>query len=289
VTLSPRRARLRIVQVVRDSWPGGHWELWSRPAAADLAPYVTGLQGFVEHGGPTRRRELPTGRAVLIVGTGPALRVQDAGCAPVALGAFLAGPAAAPAVTEHDGEMRGVQVDLSPPAARMLAGVPLHELGGVSVALEDLLGPPARELAEHLHETAGWPARLALVEAAVARRLAQASPPPPDVLWAWRRLVAAHGLVRVEALAAELGCSRRHLALRFREHVGLAPKTAARVLRFARLVELTRARPERWADLAAICGYADQPHLNREVRALAGSTPGELLARTLPAGRGVAG
>jgi AraC-like DNA-binding protein len=213
--------------------------------------------------------------------------VQDAGHPPAALGAFLAAPAAGPAVTEHDGVMRGVQVDLSPPAARMLAGVPLHELGGASVPLEDLLGPPARELVERLHETPGWPARLALVEAAVGRRLAGAPAPPPDVAWAWRRLEASHGLLRVEALAAELGCSRRHLAARFREHVGLGPKAAARVLRVARLVELAGQRPERWADLAAACGYADQPHLNREVRALAGSTPGELLARMLPAGRGV--
>ena len=42
------------------------------------------------------------------------------------------------------------------------------------------------------------------------------------------------GRLAVEALARELGCSRRHLAGRFREQVGLAPKTVARVLRFHR-------------------------------------------------------
>ncbi len=279
------------MEVVCDAWEGGRWELWSRPADARLVPHVTRLQGYDEHSaGPSRRREVPTGRAVLILGLGPPLRVQDPSLPagrPTALRAFLAAPSAGPALTEHDGEMRGVQVDLSPPAARMLAGVPLHELAGASVELEDLLGPPARELLERLDAAPSWPARLALAERAIARRLEDAPAPPPDVAWAWRRLEATHGALRIEALAAELGCSRRHLAARFREHVGLTPKTAARVLRFARLVELVGQHPERWADLAAACGYADQPHLNREVRALAGSTPGELLARALPAGRGV--
>jgi len=278
------------VEVLHDAWPGGRWELVSRAADARLAPHVTRLQGYDERSvAPSRRCEVPTGRAVLILGLGPPLRVREPGGPPVALRAFLAPPSARPAFTEHDGVMRGVQVDLTPPAARMLAGVPLHELQGTSLELGDLLGPPAAELVERLHVAPGWGERFALVEAALARRLAAAPAPPPDVEWAWRRLEASGGTLRVEALAAELGCSRRHLAARFREHVGLSPKTAARVLRFARLVALVERAPARWADLAAACGYADQPHLNREVRALAGSTPGELLARRLPAGRGLVG
>jgi AraC-like DNA-binding protein len=275
------------MQVVRHAWPGGRWEVASRAADPRLAGWVCGLQGYHEvAGGPVRRCELPTGRAVLILGLGPPLQVAEAGRAPAPLRSFVGPPAHAAALTEHPGELRGVQVDLTPPAARMLTGVPLHELAGASVELRDLLGPGVDELAERLDAAAGWAERFALVEEALGRRLQEAPAPPPDVVWAWRRLSETHGALRVEALAAELGCSRRHLAARFREHVGLAPKVAARVLRFARLVELAERAPARWADLAAACGYADQPHLNREVRALAGSTPSELLARRLPGGMG---
>ena len=52
----------------------------------------------------------------------------------------------------------------------------------------------------------------------------------------------------------------------------MPPKTVARILRFRRALALVRGG----ADLAATaqdCGFADQPHLNREFRALAGATP----------------
>jgi AraC-like DNA-binding protein len=45
-----------------------------------------------------------------------------------------------------------------------------------------------------------------------------------------------------------------------------------------RAVELLRRDDgSRLAEIAAACGYADQPHLNRDFRDLAGLAPGALL------------
>ena len=58
---------------------------------------------------------------------------------------------------------------------------------------------------------------------------------------------------------------------------GLGPKDHQRVMRF----RASLASAERGAPLAvAACeaGYADQPHLTREVRRLSGLTPAALLA-----------
>ena len=67
----------------------------------------------------------------------------------------------------------------------------------------------------------------------------------------------------------------------FRVETGLAPKAAARVIRFDRV---RRALPEiitsggTLADTAATYGYYDQAHLARDFRELAGCAPTTWLA-----------
>jgi AraC-like DNA-binding protein len=156
----------------------------------------------------------------------------------------------------------------------MIFREPMHALARATVALEDVLGREARLLEERLCEARTWDERFELAERALAARLSAAEPPPPDVEWAWRRLSATRGRIRVNELAAELGCSRKHLAARFREHVGLPPKLVARMLRFRHAADLlTSDRPPCLAELALLCGYYDQAHLDRDFRDFAATTP----------------
>ncbi len=115
------------------------------------------------------------------------------------------------------------------------------------------------------------------------------APPSREVVWAWDVLERSHGRAPIGLLADRLGRSRRHLVARFREQIGLPPKTAARILRFNRAVDLLRAhRANGLAELAFECGYYDQSHLNRDFRAFAGTSPGELARRIAPDGAVVA-
>lgn len=69
-------------------------------------------------------------------------------------------------------------------------------------------------------------------------------------------------------------CSRKHLATRFREHVGLPPKLVTRMLRFRHAVDLMLSSPKATiAEVAATCGYYDQAHLDRDFRDFAATTP----------------
>ena len=56
---------------------------------------------------------------------------------------------------------------------------------------------------------------------------------------------------------------------------GYGPAVLRRVLRFRRAAALLRSGVSP-AEVAAAAGYADQPHLSRETRALAGASPGQL-------------
>jgi AraC-like DNA-binding protein len=156
----------------------------------------------------------------------------------------------------------------------------MHTLARRVVELDDVLGPEAERLAERLHDAASWPLRFRILDDAIHRRLAAAPDPSPGVTWAYRRVLDTHGRVRIGALASELGWSRKRLAARFREEVGLPAKSLARIVRFRRAVGFLEHDEERsLAEIALDCGYFDQAHLNRDFRALAGSTPTEFLAR----------
>lgn len=256
-----------------------------RMAAAAPHPAVAGyVRRYVEweetSPGPVVRRESAATDIPLILNLGGPFAVRPAageGGGARHAGSFVAGVHDRAVDTEHPGVARGVQVDLSPLGARMLLGLPMSELAGRTVDLEDVLGAEARRLAEELAGASPGAARLAAVDRFVVRRLERADRPAPDVEWAWRRLVASRGRAQARSLAQEIGCSRRHLAARFRDAVGVGPKLTGRILRFEAVQEALRAAPSAGLGaVAAACGYYDQAHLHRDVRAFAGMTPAQL-------------
>lgn len=254
------------------------FEFVDRAPAPGLRGLVRRYSGFAEEGpGPVCRREVPGGDVVVIVDLGEGWELPDRGARH---GSFVAGLDDHAERVGHPGRAHGVQLDLTPFGAPALLGVPSGELAGELVGLDALLGPEAGRLAEALHALPSWEARFELLDERLGARAAGAASPRPDVAWAWQRLEAARGRVPVARVAAELGCSRRHLSVRFREEVGLPPKRFARLLRFRSAVELL-GRVE-LAQVALLCGYADQAHLTRDVRALAGMTPSELVAQRSP-------
>ena len=270
----------------------GAWRMEFLAASARLAPFVRRFNAYAEHGtGFARRREPPSGLATLVFNLGPELRVEHPrGVRTTYPGGagFFAGLHHTHALTETDGAQEGVQVMLTPLGARRLLGLPLGEIGGRLVAPGDLFGAAADALVERLHEANTHSRRLAILERFVEQRLADAGPVPRDLAWALQRVQDRAGRVGVGALAEELGCSRKHLAVRFRREFGMAPKLLARVLRFDHAARLLKSgRAGGLAALADACGYADQAHLTREFRAFAGSPPTTFLRRLLPDEGGV--
>jgi AraC-like DNA-binding protein len=268
----------------------GWWEMASREPHPLLGGQVLRYAGYVERTNvPMRRLEAPFQGIVLILSFDERIRMVDAGGREELLTSFTGGLSDGPTFTEHAGVQHGVQVDLTPPAARTLLGLPLRELTNRVVALEDVLGASARRLVERLYEQPSWGARFELLDRELGRRLEAARGAPTAVVAAWARLRETHGQAEIGALANELGYSRRRLSSRFADELGLPPKTFARVLRFERAVaRLGRDDGARFAEIAQECGYYDQAHLNRDFREFAGTSPTSYLGRLLPDGGGVA-
>jgi AraC-like DNA-binding protein len=105
--------------------------------------------------------------------------------------------------------------------------------------------------------------------------------PGPELQRAWHLVVGSGGTARVADVARETGWSRRHLTSSFTDEFGLSPKQLARVVRLQQARSLVLAgRP--LGEVAVSAGYADQAHLTREWRALAGCTPGEWVRDEVP-------
>lgn len=113
--------------------------------------------------------------------------------------------------------------------------------------------------------------------------------PDPLVDWLWRRLQASGGRVRISDLVMKSGWSHRHVISRFRDQVGVTPKTAASVIRFERASAALASRQPSLAETAAAHGYADQSHLTRDFVRFAGETPSVYVASRRPPTAGAAG
>jgi AraC-like DNA-binding protein len=281
-------------RVFRHESEADRWEMVQAAPDPRLRGHVLSYCSYREETTSfTRRREIPSVRAVMIINLGEPIRVlasgRDAGWSEQPEG-FVAGLHDTFALTETGGSQAGVQVDLTPIGAHLLLGFPMHELSQRVVTIEELFGRGGMLLREALAEAPGWAERFALVDEFLLTLLDRARSPVPSVTRALGRLRESGGTVPVGVIAGEIGCSRRHLISRFREQVGVTPKLLARILRFEHVVSLVDARTEMgWAEIAQVCGYYDQAHMIRDFHQFAGGPPSEFARRRLPDGGGVIG
>jgi AraC-like DNA-binding protein len=235
-----------------------------RLAAPRLRPYVAGYSAFRVGAGTAGRRVLPLSLAVVVVDL-------------AGLGALVSGPRDTPLVQEQAGWRQGVAVGLTPAGAQAVLGLPVRELAGALVPLDSLPGSRAGELAGRLEAAPDCAARFAVLDEVLTAWLRPERQPDAIAARGWQRLQAAAAKSTIGELAAGIGVGRRRLEAGFAREIGLTPKTVARIARFQDAVQVL-ATPSGTFAAAAACGYADQPHFNREIRQMAGITPSELRA-----------
>jgi AraC-like DNA-binding protein len=175
--------------------------------------------------------------------------------------AFVSGPRA--------GNASGVR--FRPGALPRLLGVPAAELLNTRV--------PLRELRPDIGSGSLQ---------GVAMKLLSGEPADETAPWSLPQLAEVTGRlargVAVGALADEIGWSARTLQRQCGSVYGYGPATLRRVLRFRQAMTLLRAGVPA-TDTAFRAGYADAPHLHREVRALAAVGVAELLQEASAANR----
>lgn len=220
---------------------------------------------------------VPDGSVEIVLNLGDAVDELAAdGRASIQPRAMMVGQPTRPVTVRPSGALHLVGIRLQPWASRAFVGVPAAEATNSSIDASALPGFGA--LTESLVGARDDEARLALLDPWLERHCG--APPRRFVAEAVRRVQGTMPLPSIRGLAAELGVTMRSLQRAFAEEVGLGPKALQRISRLQRAIGYSRADDALpWAAIAAGAGYFDEAHLNRDFRALAGSSPSQFAPR----------
>jgi AraC-like DNA-binding protein len=266
------------------------WRMLRATARADL----DGIAGYTSYGESTgsftTRRELPHCGAVMIINLGEpvSMGLPDGSWVKVDTGeGFAAGLHMAPVLSRSAGRQAGVHIHLNLLTLGRVLRTDMRAMTGQVVKLDAIWGPSHRQLGNRLANANSDACRFDLLDQAMAARMSDTPAPHLAIRWAARRL-HSNPRTPIAALATEIGWSRQYFSERFTHALGCSPRAFARIARFERLIGALHGTPRPdWAGLAAAHAYADQPHLVRDVAALAGVTPTALAASFLPNGGGI--
>jgi AraC-like DNA-binding protein len=139
------------------------------------------------------------------------------------------------------------------------------------VATGDLWGTEGDALQAKLEDAPSIEARVRLVEGFLLLQLARHYRPGVDHLAS--AMFRRPGPQRIADLCRDLGVGERRLERIARTALGVSPKQSLTLARFLRACRLIRTGSRSLADVAQVCGYYDQAHLNGDFKALSGMTP----------------
>jgi AraC-like DNA-binding protein len=194
------------------------------------------------------------------------------------LAATVVGTMSKPLLVQTAGPVDLLGVRFRPAGLGALLHMKAAELTDERVDLTHFAAGWAREVWLRLAETP-LDDRVPVLEQALGRLACDPAAADPALLYCIDRLEGTRGALRIADLAAEAGLGERRLERLFLRHVGIAPKSFARVVRFRSLLKAVPSSPvgTDWAGMAAELGYADQAHLVREFKAFSGLSPAAYL------------
>ncbi|KRB60321.1 AraC family transcriptional regulator [Rhizobium sp. Root708] len=165
----------------------------------------------------------------------------------------------------------------SPGSAAEWLGLPMSEIVGQSVPLEDFWGTKAHTLGQQLSDCADNHERLRLLPAVLEKETERHTPPPDDIRHAFDIATVHSTADLTDRLLADISIGERQLRRRCHHYFGYGAKTLSRIRRFQRLLKLLRSSPSAsLAEIAVAVGYSDQAHMNRDALELSSLTPLEL-------------
>jgi AraC-like DNA-binding protein len=247
-----------------------------------LAAFVQGIWQISVDAPSWRQRVLPRNIVNVLFPLRGTLRVTEAierGRPSLRQAPFLVGLQSRPIVSEADGGLVLLGLSLRAEASRALLSLPAREVTDLTISADDVLAN-AGELFARLQEAPGFRDRCGLLLRWVAG-LVRTPAPLARVQRACSLLTRPAESTAMDAAAAAVGCSSRHLRRVFLDYVGVTPAEYVQLRRFDRALPLLR-RSQSLTEVALDAGYYDQAHFCRDFKEISGLTPGDYRAQAGP-------
>ena len=186
---------------------------------------------------------------------------------------ILSGMRTKPGTLSFPNGVDAIGVILRPEAAYRLVGAPHSEITNSTFDGEEIFDAGARRLQDDLMDLPREEDRVARLQLWLCEWLRRHARRDLTFEHAVRRLKQYDGRLHIEALAREVGWSRRHLERRFLEHVGVGPKDLANVLRFHAVYKRMRRSAAGHYVSVIQDHYFDQSHFLKAFKRYTGITP----------------
>lgn len=165
------------------------------------------------------------------------------------------------------------QVVFQPAAMFILTGIPAYELTNAFIDAA-IVFPHSRFALEQMQAAGSYQEILTIAEQFVLSviRSARHHLYPLDSVAS--TMIKRPESFSIEDLAREAFLCTKQFERKFYEHVGVNPKTFARIIRFNRAFNTRNANPKwDWLRIAAACDYTDYQHLVKEYKHFTNHTP----------------
>ena len=143
----------------------------------------------------------------------------------------------------------------------------MAELVDREIAPEHVFASFGAELTDAIRSATDTAERIAIADSALKNALAEHA--EKDELLRRLHRSAAGGYAKGRDIAASLGISERSLRRYWRDIVGMEQRKFVSLMRFHRALAMIDAGAP-LSVVAAECGYADQPHLARDIKSISG-------------------
>ena len=175
------------------------------------------------------------------------------------------------------GKIKVFGVVLLPGAFASLFRVSVKGTVDRRIPLQELLNTEADSMIREVTEVQGKKEWVRIMNKILLEKLwiSQLHADPVDKA---ARLIAKHnGMISLQELVDDLGCSRRTLQRKFIDKTGVSPKMLARICRFSHMSYLLMYRKADWQELVYEGGYSDQSHFIKDFQYFNRQKPTEYL------------